>query len=265
MQGDVTPTVRAEYLRLFRVEKMQKDRIKTMSAGILQSRILVVDDHPMVRDGLIRLISQHKDLMCCGEAGSVAEARTAVARHKPDLVILDLRLKGGDGLDLIKSLVAQFTGLRILILSQYDAPMYAERALRAGAMGYVVKEQAAEEILKAIRTVLGGEVYVTRGMAALLLHKFVGNISSSARPGAAQLTDRELHVLNLLGAGWSTREIAVELNLSFKTIETHRENIKRKLGLHTASALIHYASNWARQQVSIDSPAGLPSARNSAA
>jgi DNA-binding NarL/FixJ family response regulator len=221
-----------------------------MAAAVTQARVLIVDDHPMVRDGLIRLISQHGDLMCCGEAGTVSEALLAAASLKPDLIILDLRLKGGDGLDLIKSLLAQSPDLRILILSQYEAPLYAERALRAGALGYVVKEQAAEEILGAIRTVLAGEVYLTRGMAALLLHKFVGAAPKTASNGAQQLTDRELHVLHLLGAGLSTREIAGELKLSFKTIETHRENIKRKLGLQNAAALVHYATQWSRQELS---------------
>lgn len=226
-----------------------------MAATLTQTRVLVVDDHPMVRDGLIRLMSQQADLTCCGEASSVSEALAAVLTQKPDLVILDLRLKGGDGLDLIKSLLAQLPDLRILILSQYEAPLYAERALRAGALGYVVKEQAAEEILGAIRTVLAGEVYLTPGMAALLLHKFVGVPKSSNRAGTERLTDRELHVLHLLGAGLSTREIATELKLSFKTIETHRENIKRKLGLQTAAALVHYATQWSRQDISISQPA----------
>src|ERR1041384_1332407 len=131
--------------------------------AISQTRILVVDDHPLVRDGLVRLIGREKDLVCCGQAGTVGEAHAAVAKERPDLVVLDLRLKGGDGLELIKSLKAEHPGLRILTLSQHDAPMYVERALRAGAMGYVVKEQAAEEVLTAIRTVLAGEVYLTRG------------------------------------------------------------------------------------------------------
>ena len=224
-----------------------------MSASSPLARILVVDDHPMVREGLVRLITQHKDLVCCGEAATVGETIAAVGSQKPDLVILDLRLKGGDGLELIKSLKSQFPDLRILILSQYEAPLYAERALRAGALGYVVKEQAAEEVLNAIRTVLSGQVYLTRGMAALLLHKFVGVTGKASPEGVQHLTDRELHVLHLLGAGLSTREIAAELKLSFKTVETHRENIKRKLGLPGAAALIHYATNWSRQQVSISS------------
>jgi DNA-binding NarL/FixJ family response regulator len=222
------------------------------------ARILVVDDHPMIREGLVRLISRQSDLACCGEAGTVAETLSGVAAQKPDLVILDLRLKGGDGLELIKSLKSQYPDLRILILSQYEAPLYAERALRAGALGYVVKEQAAEEVLTAVRTVLAGQVYLTRGMAALLLHKFVGVTGKSTQNGVQDLTDRELHVLHLLGAGLSTREIAAELKLSFKTIETHRENIKRKLGLPGAAALIHYATNWNRQQMSLSSSSPNP-------
>src|SRR5262245_42860407 len=130
-----------------------------------KSRILVVDDHPMVRDGLVRLISQQPDLECCGEAGTVSESVVEVARQNPDLVILDLRIKGGDGLELIKSLKAQFPALRILILSQHGAPIYVERALRAGALGYVIKEQAVEEVMQAIRTALAGEVYLPKQMA----------------------------------------------------------------------------------------------------
>jgi DNA-binding NarL/FixJ family response regulator len=208
----------------------------------------------MVRDGLLQLIAQHRDLVCCGQADSVATAQSAVVANAPDLVILDLRLRGGDGLELIKTLKSQHPKLKILILSQYEAPMYAERALRAGAMGYLVKEQAAEEVLNAIRTVLTGEVYLTRSMAAVLLQKMVGLKADVSRTGIEHLTDRELHVLNMLGAGLSTRQIAEELKLSFKTVETHRENMKRKLGLRTASALVHYASQWGRKQASLPQP-----------
>jgi DNA-binding NarL/FixJ family response regulator len=225
-----------------------------MTSPVPKASILIVDDHPMVRDGLARLIGQEKDLVCCGEASNVAETLTAVARHKPDLIILDLRLKAQDGLELIKSLKAQYPDLRILILSQYGAPLYIERAMRAGALGYVVKEQAAEEVMSAIRAVLAGEIYLTRGMAGLLLKKFLVPKAGPTQAGAEPLTDRELHVLQLLGSGLSTREIAAELNLSFKTIETHRENIKRKLGLRDAAALVHFATQWAREQLSLPPP-----------
>jgi DNA-binding NarL/FixJ family response regulator len=217
---------------------------------VAKSKILVVDDHPMVRDGLRRLISQQADLECCGEAGTASDTLESVTRLKPDLVILDLRLKGGDGLELIKGLKAQQPELRILILSQYEAPIYVERALRAGALGYVVKAQAAEEILRAIHLVLAGEVYLSRTMAALLLRRFVGFGPKPTGEGIEPLTDRELHVLHLLGSGLSTRQIATELNLSFKTVETHRENIKRKLGLRGAAALIHFATQYTREQAS---------------
>ena len=225
-----------------------------MADLVSKASILIVDDHPMVRDGLARLISQEKDLVCCGEASNVAETLTAVARHKPDLIILDLRLRAQDGLELIKCLKAQYPGLRILILSQYGEPIYIERAMRAGAAGYVVKEQAAEEVLSAIRAVLAGEIYLTRSMASLLLKKLLVPKTGPSQPGAEPLTDRELHVLQLLGSGLSTREIASELNLSFKTIETHRENIKRKLGLRDAAALVHFANQWGREQISMPPP-----------
>jgi DNA-binding NarL/FixJ family response regulator len=218
-------------------------------ASAKKARILLVDDHPMLRSGLIRLIDQQPDMVCCGEAGSVSEGQMAVAKFKPDLAILDLLLKGGDGLELAKTLKLQFPDLRILILTQYEAPLYAERALRAGALGYVVKDQAADELLTAIRAVLAGEVYLTRALASRLLHTFVGTTSKAPSGGLAQLTDRELHVLQLLGAGMSTRQIAAELKLSFKTVETHRENIKRKLSLRGAAELIHYATQWAQQQI----------------
>ena len=227
-----------------------------MAKAATKARVLVVDDLHIVRVGLIHLINRQSDLTCCGEAGTVVEAQAAVARLKPDLVLLELRLKGGDGLELIKSLKSQFARLRILVFSQYDAPQYVERALRAGALGYVVKDQAAEEMLSALRAVLAGEVCVPRALPDRLLHTFVGTAPGTPRPGVELLTDREFQVLHLLGAGMSTRAIAAELSLSFKTIETHRERIKRKLGLQGAAELIHYATDSGREQVS--GPPPLP-------
>ena len=218
-----------------------------------KARILVIDDHPMLREGLIGLINQQPDLSCCGEASTVPEAQVAAGKLRPDVAVLDLRLKGGDGLELIKTLKTQFPEIRVLVLSQYDAPVYVERALRAGAMGYLAKDQAAQEVLAAIRTVLSGQVFLTRGNAALVLQKLVGRDVRAGKSGVDVLTDRELHVLQLLGTGMSTRNIAAELKLSFKTIETHRENIKRKLGLEGASQLLHFATAWAREQVALPS------------
>jgi DNA-binding NarL/FixJ family response regulator len=221
-------------------------------------RILVIDDHPMVREGLIGLINQQSDLVCCGQAGTRAETLAAVIREKPDLVVLDLRLKDADGLELIKTLRSQLPDLRILILSQYEAPVYIERALRAGALGYLVKDQAPAEVLTAIRTVMAGQVFLNRGTAALMLHKLVGPGSKQSGTGVDLLSDRELHVLQLLGTGMSTRNIATELRLSFKTIETHRENIKRKLGLKGATQLLHFATEWAHEQVALPPEALKP-------
>jgi len=181
----------------------------------------------------------------------VVDALAAAARHKPDLAILDLRLKHEDGLELIKSMKAQMPNVLILILSQYDAPLYVERALRAGAQGYLLKDQAPTDVLTAIRTVLTGQVFLNKGMAALMLSKMVGSARRTSGTRVDLLSDRELHVLQLLGTGMSTRNIATELKLSFKTIETHRENIKRKLGLSGATELLHFATEWAHEQIAL--------------
>ena len=228
-----------------------------MSAARVQieskARVLVVDDHPVMRDGLRWMIEQQRDMVCCGEAGTAAETLVAVARRHPDLVILDLWLKNADGLDLIKSLKKRFPKLRILIFSQYDLPMYLERALRAGARGYVGKDQAADEVLNAARSVLRGDIYLTRGMLTRLLQKCASEELKASDGNPRWLTDRELQVLHLLGIGMSSRDIATELGLSIKTIETYRENIKTKLQLAGAPALIGYARKWIKEQFSVPS------------
>ncbi len=238
-------------------------RAAAASRNELTTRILIVDDHPIVRSGLIRLLEKQSDMICCGEASGVAEAGAAIAELKPDLAIVDLRLNGSNSLEFICAMCAQYPALRLLVLSQYDTPVYVERALRAGAMGYVVKSQAPAEIVTSIRTVLAGEIYVSRGLAGLLLHRFVGKTQKTSSPGIDKLTNRELHVLQLLGTGLSTRKVAAELNVSFKTIESHRENIKRKLGLKGAAELVHFANRWAGEHVSLP-PDELPGARPAA-
>jgi DNA-binding NarL/FixJ family response regulator len=207
-----------------------------------------VDDHPLLREALAAVINRQSDFVCCGEAGSAIETQKAVSVLQPDLVLLDLWLNGGDGLELIKALKSQFPSLHILVLSQFDEALYAERALRAGALGYVMKEQPSKEVLAAIRTVLGGEIYVSPRVAARVLHKAIETKRENRNGRVENLTDRELQVLQLLGAGMSTRKIADELTLSFKTVETHRENIKRKLGLGDAVELVRYAAEWVRGQ-----------------
>jgi DNA-binding NarL/FixJ family response regulator len=207
-------------------------------------RILVVDDHPLLRAGLIQFISRHQDLVCCGEADSAATTHIAIADRKPDLLLLDLRLRDEDGLELLKSLKARFPDLRILVISQCDEALYAERVLRAGARGYIMKEEATEEVLFAIRSVLEGELYLSRKLAIRLVRKTIESRPALAGPGLESLTDRELQVFQLLGAGLNTRHVAERLNLSSKTIETYRENIKHKLGLAGAADLVRYATNW---------------------
>jgi DNA-binding NarL/FixJ family response regulator len=209
-----------------------------------QASILVVDDHPLVREGLSQIIKRQSDLIWCGEADSARTALDAVAAQKPDLVLLDLRLRSGDGLELIKDLILQHPSLLILVVSQCDEMLYAERALRAGARGYVMKEQATVEVLTAIRRILAGELYVSSRIAALALHKMIETRPKVHGPSIKNLTDRELQVLQLLGAGVSTKKIAAKLNLSFKTVETHRENIKHKMGLSDAAELVRYAMSW---------------------
>lgn len=209
-----------------------------------KKRVLIVDDQPLLREGLAQLINRQTELVCCGEADGGATAQAAVARLNPDLVILELRLGDADGLELIKSLKARFPRLGVLVLSQYDEPIYAERALRAGALGYVVKQAAAEAILRAIRTVLAGEICVSPRLAAQVLQRLVQAGPKATGGGVDSLTDREPQVFRLTGLGRSSRQIATELNLSFKTVETHRENIKHKLGLHCAADLVRYAAAW---------------------
>ncbi len=209
-----------------------------------QARVVVVDDHPVVREGLLAMIRRHQEFICCGEADSVAGAQETVESVKPDLLLLDLRLRNGDGLELIKTLRSRFPSLRILVISQFDEAIYAERALRAGARGYLMKEQATQEVLTAMRTILAGELYVSPKIAALALHKLVETTPPVPGSGIASLTDRELEVFRLLGGGLSTRQIAAELHLSFKTVETHRENIKHKLGLSGAAELVRRAREW---------------------
>lgn len=218
--------------------------------GREKSRILVVDDHPLFRQGVAQLINTQDDMMCCGEAEDLKSTVKAIAETKPDLVLVDMRLANEDGLDLIKAVKVDHPNLPMLAISQFDETVYAERVLRAGGSGYLMKEEAAGEVLSAIRTVLSGELYVTRKMAVLVLHKLLdqGGGGGGARGDVASLSDRELQVFSLLGSGLSTRKIATRLGVSFKTIESHRENIKRKLGISDAAGLIRQAADWVRSQ-----------------
>jgi DNA-binding NarL/FixJ family response regulator len=217
-----------------------------------KAQIVVIDDHPVLRDGLMQLLCSQPDLECTGTADNTADARRLVAESAPDLMILDLRLKSGDTLDLIKSLRVEHPKLKVLVLSQYDEMLFAERVLRAGASGYVMKENATDEILTAVRRVLAGDIYFSQRIGASFIHRSLEEkpaLLHTPRIGVERLSDRELQVFQLIAASFSTREIAEQFHLSVKTVETHRENIKSKLGLENAAELNEFARTWAHENL----------------
>jgi DNA-binding NarL/FixJ family response regulator len=222
-----------------------RTKLNASSASPKTIDVLIVDDHPIVRKGLAQLISHEPDMNVCGDAEDVEQALAAVVRLHPDIVIVDLTLKKLSGLDLIRQLQNLQPDLATLVLSMHDESLYAERALRAGARGYIMKQEGTDKLVTAIRTVLAGDIYVSERMAARMLGKLVGGRSSEA-PGSVmdRLSDRELEVFELLGRGLSTRQVAERLNVSVKTIESHREHIKQKLQLRNANELIQHATQW---------------------
>ena len=208
------------------------------------ARIVIVDDHPIVRHGLAQLINDESGLSVCGSASGAAQALEVLAKTEPDLVILDLSLGDESGLDLIKTLQARYPELPVLVLSMHDEAYYADRVLRAGAMGYIMKQEAAEQMISAIHQVLSGKVYLSESMAASMLTRLVGRKVVRGGTPVDHLTDRELQVLGLIGKGLGTRQIADKLHLSVKTVENHREHIKAKLKLRTSAELVRYAVRW---------------------
>ncbi len=209
------------------------------------TRILVVDDHPVVRQGIAKLIEEEPDLTVCGQAEDVREALALLADSKPDMAIVDISLKRSSGLELVKETKARFPELPVLVLSMHDESLFAARALRAGAAGYIMKREASGTLLDAIRQVLGGEIYVSDSIASRILHGFAHGRARGAASPMELLSDRELEVFQLIGDGMSTRQVAEALYLSVKTIETHREHIKEKLGLKNANELLRHAVHWA--------------------
>lgn len=205
------------------------------------SRILLVDDHPMIRERLAEVIQREEDLVVCGEAESRHGALDAVQATQPDLAIVDLTLKGSHGLDLIKDLRVSNPEVLILVVSMHDDSLHAQRVISAGASGYITKQEATKSILLAIRTVLAGEIYLSDKTAIALATKLTGRIPATTGPAIDKLTDRELRVLELIGQGYSTRQIATFLRLGVPTIETYRARIKDKLRLKDASELLQYA------------------------
>jgi DNA-binding NarL/FixJ family response regulator len=209
-----------------------------------KSRILIVDDHPMTRQGLATLIEHQPDWAVCFEAQNAEQALEAIAKTKPDLVLVDISLPGKSGLELIKDIRALHEHLPVLVISMHDESLYVERVLRAGARGYVPKHSGAVKIVEAIRAVLNGRIYVSEEMSAHLLEQLGGRSSQQMRSPVEQLSDREFEVFELIGQGLSAHDIAQRLFLSAKTVDAHRANIKEKLKIKTTAELIAYAARW---------------------
>ncbi len=209
---------------------------------------MIVDDHPVVRQGIQVLIQQEPDLYVGAEAGSASEALKVLDSVSPDIILLDISLKGPDGLELTKSIRAILPKVPILIVSMHDEGLYAERVLRAGANGYIMKEEVSESIVQAVRKVLSGDIYISDRMRQKILRGVAGQRSNIPVSSVERLSDRELEVFRLIGHGHGTRQIAQELHLSIKTIETYRAHIKEKLGLKNATELVRQAVQWTEQQ-----------------
>ena len=209
-------------------------------------QVALVEDHPMFREHIGQLINRDLGMEVCGEADNIKDAMTLIREQKPDIAIVDITLRGSSGLELLKDIKAQGIDLPVLVLSMHDEDLYAERSLRAGAKGYITKNEASSEVVKAIRKVMNGEVYVSKRMTARLLERMTQKRSSSDIQGLALLADRELEVFQLLGRGKSTHDIAVALNLGESTVETYRARIKEKLQLRSAAELYLRAGQWVR-------------------
>jgi DNA-binding NarL/FixJ family response regulator len=207
-----------------------------------------VDDHPLVREWLSTLINQQADLQVCGEAESAPKALQMISQVDPDVAIVDISMEGGSGLELIKNIKASHPNVIVVVLSMHDEALYAERALRAGARGYIMKREATKRILQVIRSVRAGKLYLSDKMAMLMAEKFVDGRPSAAGTVVEKLSDRELEVFQLLGRGCTTRQIAEELHVSVKTIQAFCARIKEKLGLLNATELLREALRWSDSQ-----------------
>jgi DNA-binding NarL/FixJ family response regulator len=228
--------------------ELNKENSQLMKEENTKQRVLIVDDHPIVRQGITRLINFEEELVVCGEAGNAKEAMEAIAKDEPELVIVDISLKGRSGLELIKDIKMRYENLPVLVVSMHDESLYAERVLRAGAKGYIMKQEPPEKILDAIRQVLGGKIFVSEKMREKMLQRYVLGSSQRNVSSVDQLSDRELEVFRLIGKGMGTRQIAKELDLSIKTVETYREHIKEKLNLENSSKLLQYAIDWVQNE-----------------
>jgi DNA-binding NarL/FixJ family response regulator len=207
-------------------------------------RILLVDDHPLIREGLAEALGREADLVVCGEAADRSQALELIPKARPELAIVDLALRDSSGLDLIKDIRARFPGVRVLVVSMHDEELHAERALRAGASGYLTKEEATTRVVQAVRKVLGGEIYLSERAAARVAARVAGRSREAPGGLAGDLCDRELEVFELIGQGLTTRQIALQMHLAVPTVETYRARIKHKLKLQDAAELLQNAIRW---------------------
>ncbi|HWX19499.1 MAG TPA: response regulator transcription factor [Candidatus Binatia bacterium] len=218
------------------------------TAAVTKKRILIVDDHPMMREGLAQLLDNESDLCACAQADNAGQAIAAIAADKPDLVIVDISLPDKSGLELIKDIHTLHPGLPLLVVSMHHETLYAERVLRAGGRGYIMKQEGGLKLMQAIRTVLSGRIYVSEKLSAKILEVFSGHRTAPAHSPVENLSDREFEVFQLIGRGQGTRAIAEHLHLSVKTVEVHRANMKKKMELKTGADLVRFAIRWADAQ-----------------
>ena len=216
--------------------------------GRARRRILILDDHPLTRYGLTQLIKHERDLVVCGEAESASQALAAIKPARPDLVLADITMPGKSGLEFIKDMQTQHPGVPVLVISMHDESLYAERVLRAGGRGYIMKNEGGERVLEAIRHVLQGQVYVSKHVSAALLDVMTRHRPAACEGTPSALSDREFEVFQLIGQGLSAQQIGQRLNLSIKTVGTHRQHIKQKLKARTGPELIRLAVRWAAAQ-----------------
>jgi len=231
-------------------EKIRPEFVQVVSGG--PKRVLIVDDHPLVREGIAALIRATPSLEVSAEVGSAEEAFESIAKDPPDLVLLDISLPGKSGLDFIKELHVINPNIYVLVLSMHEETVYAERALRVGAYGYIMKQEPSEKVIEAIQRVLCGEFYVSPSIASHLLKQYVQNGQGSDTCSCVErLSNRELQVFVAIGKGQSTQEVADKFSLSVKTVQTYREHIKRKLGLRNATDLVYNATQWVASEAGV--------------
>jgi DNA-binding NarL/FixJ family response regulator len=215
--------------------------MNSLSRSGLAWRVLIVDEHPIVRLGLRRVIETEQDLMVCGEAATAADTRSAIREFSPDLLICEIGFKHGDGIELVRYVRAHHPRLPILVLSAFDEAFYAERLLSVGASGYITKQAPSEQFMTSVRRVLQGGIYVSEAVGNNMIRKYAAGGGEVAADPIERLSNRELQILQMIGKGMSTREMAQSLNLSVKTVESHRQRIKGKLDLRSGLQLVHYA------------------------